>query len=210
MALTVKVIVVGELSTNCYFVIDDRSHTALVIDPGDAPEYISDILLKEKLAPVGILATHGHFDHILGAFGLQTAFNIPFYIHLADEFLVRRVQESGQHFLKRNNVDPAPVITNPLHDGDRIAVGHGGVRIMHVPGHTPGSVAIEVEGAHAVIVGDGLFADGTLGRTDTSYGDKRKLEQSIRHILQREKTDLLYPGHGVPLTIDRAKFMFGI
>lgn len=210
MALRIQVLVVGELSTNCYFLIDTASGSVLVVDPGDAPEYISDVLLKEKLNPVGVLATHGHFDHILGAFGLQVMYNIPFFIHPEDEFLVARMQESGRHFLKRKNVDPAPRITNRLHDGEKIRIGESGITVLHTPGHTPGSVAVYGQDANAVLVGDGLFADGSRGRTDTSYGDNVLLTQSIRRIVSIDDGLLLYPGHGGPIPVGRARMLFGV
>lgn len=208
--LTIQTLVVGELATNCYFITDPSTHQTLVVDPADAFEYISDVLLREKLTPVGVVATHGHFDHILGAFGLQVTYGIPFYIHGDDTFLLDRMQSSGKHFLKRNNIDPAPTITKKLEEGMMLPVGIESVTVMHTPGHTPGSVVIYIPSAKAILVGDCLFADGATGRTDTTYADKNGLKKSIDRIINGTDAAILYPGHGQPLPIDRAKVMFGV
>ncbi len=208
--LKIQTLRVGELATNCYFVTDPITHETLVVDPADAPEYISDVLERESLTPIGIVATHGHFDHILGVFGLEVMYNIPFYLHPDDLFLVRRMQESARHFLKRNNIDPAPRITNNLAEGAVIEIGKESVRILHTPGHTPGSVVIHIPAASASLVGDSLFADGSVGRTDTSYGDSKGLTHAIARIVQTPGVKMLYAGHGEPLSIDRAKVMFSV
>jgi glyoxylase-like metal-dependent hydrolase (beta-lactamase superfamily II) len=208
--LTIQTFVVGQLQTNCYLISDSVTKEALVVDPADAPEFISDVLLRESLTPVGIIATHGHFDHILGAFGLQMTYMIPFYIHPLDTFLVERMQSSAKHFLKLKAVDPAPTKLTPLTDGQIIPVGKSSVKIIHVPGHTPGSVAVLVKEKSSLLVGDALFADGSVGRTDTSYGDRDKLTRSIAKMVEQKGITMLYPGHGDMLLTDRAKVMFGV
>ncbi len=208
--LTIQSLVVGQLQTNCYLISDPVTSEVLIVDPADASEYISDVLMRQGLRPIGILATHGHFDHILGAFGLQATYSIPFYIHADDRFLVSRMESSAKHFLKRKYVDPAPKISNELHGGEELAVGHESVRILHTPGHTPGSVVVHVPATSGVLVGDALFADGSVGRTDTSYGDKSVLEISIARIVNIPDVRTLYPGHGESVTVDRAKVMFGV
>ncbi len=208
--LTIHTLVVGELQTNCYFITDAASHTTLIVDPADAPEYISDVLIREALTPIGVAATHGHFDHLLGAFGLQVTYNIPFYIHADDTFLLNRMQASGKHFLKRQNIDPAPVMTQKLTDGHALRIGKESIRILHTPGHTPGSVAFIVPSAQAALVGDALFADGSVGRTDASYASAPALRDSIERIVRCPDVRTLYPGHGNPLSVDRAAAMFGV
>lgn len=208
--LTIQTLVVGSLQTNCYLISDPISHETLVIDPADASEYISDVLSRESLTPTGLVATHGHFDHILGAFGLQVTYNIPFYLHGDDTFLIDRMQSSARHFLKRKNIDPAPTVTRRLEEGDTLAVGKEKIRVLHTPGHTPGSIVILVVSASAMLVGDALFADGSVGRTDTSYGNRQTLEHSIKKIINEKRATVLYPGHGESISVDRAKVMFGV
>jgi len=208
--LTIQVLVVGELQTNCYLVFDPKTRQTLIVDPADAPEYISDVLTRQSLTPIGILATHGHFDHIMGAFGLQVMYVIPFYIHENDMFLVDRMQSSARHFLKRNAIDPAPRKVTFLKDGETIPVRNGSVKIIHVPGHTPGSVGVAVLDASALLTGDALFSDGSVGRTDHTYSDPNALTKSITRMVGLPGITKLYPGHGEPVPIDRAKIMFGV
>lgn len=208
--LTIQTLIVGQLQTNCYIISDPLTHKALIVDPADASEYISDVLEIASLVPIGIVATHGHFDHILGAFGLQVTYGIPFHIHGDDVFLVRRMQDSARHFLKRTNIDPAPTITGQLRDGQVLKVGKESVRVLHVPGHTPGSVAIDVAPSSSILVGDAFFADGGVGRTDASYGDPEELKRSIARIINETTVATIYPGHGESLSVDRAKVMFSV
>jgi len=198
------------LQANCYILFDHTTHQALVVDPGDAPEYISDVLSRESFIPIGIVATHGHFDHLLGAFGLQETYGVPFYIHPEDAFLVSRMQSSARYFLKRTSIDPGPRVLTPVNEGALLKIGNGSIRILHVPGHTPGSIALCVPSARAILVGDTLFADGSVGRTDTQYGNQSQLQRSIERIVKEKNMKILYPGHGEPLSMDRAKVMFGV
>lgn len=209
-ALAVRTLTVGSQAANCYLICDAESHSALVVDPADAPEYISDVLTREGLHPIGLLATHGHFDHIMAAFGLQLMYDIPFYIHPDDNFLVARMRETAVHFLHRKNIDPAPVRVTPLKDKQTIVIGERTAEILHVPGHTPGSVAVHVPDAQAILVGDCLFADGSVGSTNTSYGKALMLSASIKRILDVPSVAMLYPGHGEGMSHDRAKIIFGV
>ncbi len=84
--ITVETLPVGQMAANCYLLIDQVSGEALIIDPGDDPEYIIEQIEKHKATPKIIMATHGHFDHIMGARAIQVAYNLPFYIHAAAVF----------------------------------------------------------------------------------------------------------------------------
>lgn len=201
----IQTLVVGALSTNCYLISDRETGETLVVDPGDAPEYISDVLAKQSLTPIAILATHGHFDHVMGALGVQTAFTIPFFIHRDDLFLLSRMRETATHFLRTRYADPPPVVSGELYDGQRILVGGGAVTVLHVPGHTPGSVAFLDPDSRSIIVGDTFFADGSRGRTDTSYGNPLRLSESVRMMSEIADIALAYPGHGEAFTPIRAK-----
>lgn len=167
-------LVVGQMATNCYL-IDD-----MIIDPGDDAEYIMSHI-KEK--PKMIVATHGHFDHIMAAYALQLAYNIPFYIHEDDVFLLSHMKSSAKHFLGLKEVDPPP---KPSKIKD--------LSFIHTPGHTPGSICIIADGA--LFTGDTLFADGSVGRTDFSYSNSRDLQKSVARIkaLSEHK---IYAGHNV-------------
>ena len=174
-----ETLIVGSMATNCYIV------DGIIIDPGDDAEYIMDHVKNPKM----IIATHGHFDHIMAAYALQQAYNIPFYIHSDDMFLLKTMRSRAMHFLGLKDVDPPPTPT-PIRE----------IEFIHTPGHTPGSICLKF--GDALFVGDTIFADGAVGRTDFSYSDREKLDQSIQTILSYPKNTKLYPGHGEETTVE--------
>ncbi len=133
-----------------------------------------------------IVATHGHFDHVMAAFALQRAYNIPFYIHQDDIFLLKTMRSSAVHFLGLRDVDPPPTPSPIEH-----------VSFIHTPGHTPGSICMQFD--KMLVIGDTLFADGGIGRTDFTYSDPRKFKRSINKIRSYPRGTRLLPGHGEEL-----------
>jgi len=191
---------VGQLQTNCYIVIDRQTSKALIIDPGDDADYIQRIIADERVKPVGIIATHGHFDHILAATELQLAYNIPFSINAKDEFLVKRMGESARYFTGVSS-GPPPKISSHLTPGQKITLSKTNLKVVETPGHTPGSLTLYCETEKIAFVGDLLFADGGIGRTDFSYSSHSKLERSIKKILKLPPETVLLSGHGSETTI---------
>lgn len=194
-------IVVGQLATNCYLVINRESHEAFIIDPGDDASYIIKQCELEHVIPKGIIATHGHFDHILGAFELEQIYAIPFYIHTNDEFLLRRMKESTQFFLGFVPENPSPIVTHRISRDDILYVGATKIEILETPGHTPGSICLYCKKQHIVVTGDTLFADGLSGRTDFSYSNSSDLKKSLQKIYSLGRGIQIFPGHGAQSTL---------
>jgi len=192
--LEIEKLVIGQMEVNCYICTDSESKTAVIIDPGDEAPYISDYLEKHTLRPTAILATHGHFDHIMAAFALQHMYRIPFLIHSADAFLVGQMQHSARHFLGISTTDPPPHIDKTVDENDSISIGNKRIKLIHTPGHTPGSVSFVLQ--KTLIVGDVLFRGGSIGRTDFSYSNYDDLKSSLRKILSHVSDTVIYPGHG--------------
>ena len=142
--LQIKALTVGELQTNCYLVSDPNLNEVIIVDPGDSAEYISDVLEKDLLKPTCVLATHGHFDHILAASELQLMYKIPFGVHHKDTFLVKRMSETAYYFLKRSIVEQPPNIDLALIGGEKINIGSYVLEVIETPGHTPGSICLYV------------------------------------------------------------------
>ncbi len=194
--LSIITLAVGQMAANCYIVFDRVSKQGIIIDPGDDAEYISENVLREKITLTQIIATHGHFDHIMAAYALKLAFGIPFCIHKKDEFLVSSMAQTARHFLGVTTVDPKPSIDRFLLDGETIPVGGSQILVHHTPGHTPGSITLEAKEEGILWTGDTIFAEGGIGRTDHTYSNREDLKRSISSILAYpEDTDLL-PGHG--------------
>ncbi len=199
--LTIERLTVGQMAANCYVVQEASSGALVIIDPGEDANYIAEHVLKLQGEPLAIIATHGHFDHILGARELQLTFGIPFYIHAADSFLVARMQETAAHFLGRHIVETSPVIDKTLVDKQEITLGANTLTVIETPGHTPGSICLYTKTENVVFTGDTIFADGGVGRTDFSYSEPLKLAVSLDRILSLKAETRLLPGHGEETTV---------
>lgn len=189
--MKVSVLSVGQLATNCYLV--SSGEEAVIIDPGDDSDFIINKIRDWEITPKLILATHGHFDHVLAVNELKLAFNIPFYIHKDDKLLLKRMSKTAKYF---TGFDPGPA---PIPDGflkasQIIKFGKESLKVIPTPGHTPGSVSFY--GKAIVFVGDLIFAAGGVGRTDLEGGDKHLLDKSIQKILKLPGITTIYSGHG--------------
>ncbi len=193
--MKVSKFILGQLNTNCYLLIDSLSDQCLLIDPADEPELISEEILRQNLKPVMMVATHGHYDHILAVSALQLNFDLPFAIHTADNFLVKNINKSASYWQKQKVELAPPTITNFLQDGETINCGSFELEVLHTPGHTPGAVCFVNHQQQFVLTGDTLFAQGR-GRTDFSYSLPQKMQQSVQKIKQDLEGYRAYPGHG--------------
>jgi hydroxyacylglutathione hydrolase len=190
----------GVMKENCYFILDEKENEGLVIDPGDDGQYLLAKFSEFGVTPQAIIATHGHFDHIMAVCELQLAYSIGFFIHKKDVFLVDRMEESAKHFLQVET-GPKPHIDGYIEDHDKITVGSSVGEVIPLPGHTPGGIGIWFPEEKALFTGDTLFAGGIVGRTDLSYSNKTDLAISINTILRLPEDTVLYPGHGEPSTV---------
>lgn len=195
---------VGIMAANCYLVVEKSSKKTLIIDPGDAPEYIKEVISKESLKPEVIVATHGHFDHIMGVLDLELSFKIPFLANNKDLFLIERMGESAKYFL---SIDPgpAPKPVMYLKDGQMVTVGDVGFKVIETPGHTPGSICLYHRKQNSLFTGDTLFTNGGVGRTDFSYSNHADLIASIKKLLTLADSTTILPGHGDTSTIEAEK-----
>jgi len=196
----IHTIVVGRLQTNCYVLQSDS--TALVIDPGDEPERIIRFLEDIAVKPTHIVATHTHFDHVLGVDTIRAKLKIPFLIHHDDLSMLESMQSRVQQTMGFS-VPPPPKVDQFLEDGQSIEFGQDKVKVIHTPGHSPGSISLAGQGF--VLTGDALF-NQSIGRTDLPGGD---LDTLIRSITQRlfilDDATIVYPGHGPETSIGDEK-----
>lgn len=200
--LKIQTLIVGQLQTNCYLVSDPGSHEAFIIDPGDDASYIADVILKHHVSPIAILATHGHFDHILSAFELQHTFSIPVYLNDRDAFLASRMRETAQHYLSVPVVEPPPIVDPEFQKRKFFMVGSYRFDVLETPGHTPGGVSFYCKKEQICFTGDTVFAHGAIGDWHHEYSDKQTLLASVKKILALPKRTLLYPGHGDETTVE--------
>lgn len=199
--ISIQTIEVGNLNTNCYFLIDEQDK-CLIVDPGDNADFLAEELMRQNLEPELIVATHGHYDHILAASELQAAFGIPFLVGKEDEFLVKEMKNRAQHWIGRSIIQEPPSITGYLQQDELLSFGQESLEVLASPGHTPGGVVLYSHKERMALTGDTLFADA-VGRTDLSYSSKSDLKQSLAKINSQLADFTGYPGHGPRFVISR-------
>ncbi len=200
MAIEIKGLTLGPIQTNCYIVGDTDSGQAVVIDPVDAADVILRTVQDAGWTVREILATHGHFDHIMASAALKAQTGAPFRIHQADLPLVQSMPQRVRQWLGVD-VPPAAEPDGFVQEGDAITVGAITLDVLFTPGHAPGHVSYVLRGAETVFSGDVLFR-GSVGRTDLPGADHDTLLASIRDRLLPLGDDVaVMPGHMEPTTI---------
>ena len=207
--MKIKRFIFNPFGESTYLVWDETTGDAAVVDPGMAStseqrvfdNFVADNNLKVKQ----IINTHLHLDHCWGNNYVVDRYGVRTAAHVADDFLGDRAAEQARMF-GIGGGDFQPVhIDVPLSDGDIVKIGTGELKVLHVPGHSPGSIALYDAAGGWVIVGDALFR-GAVGRTDLPGGDFATLADSIRSKLYTLPGDtIVYPGHEETTTIAREK-----
>jgi len=195
---------VGKLFTNCYIVACRETKEAIIIDPGfesvSEAEKIFKFIEENTLKPKFVVNTHGHPDHICGNGIVKGKFQTPILIHEKDAFMLGRLGKVIAKFAGFDNSSPSADAF--LKDGDIISFGKITLKVMHTPGHSPGSISLI--GQKEVFTGDTLFA-GSIGRTDIPRGSVSDIKESLRKLTCLPDDFKVYPGHGPATTIGEEK-----
>jgi hydroxyacylglutathione hydrolase len=189
---------VGELETNCYLFFDEAGRRCLIIDPGADAEKILALIAREKLLPQAVVLTHGHPDHLGAAATLCNRFGIPLWLHEADDEMLRL--QGGRDLASLFGIEPPPPAGRLLAEGDTLAVGSLELKVIHSPGHSPGSILLLGQGL--LFSGDTLF-QGDVGRTDLPGGDEEELRRSLDRIREFPPSTVVLPGHGPGSVLER-------
>ena len=181
-------LVLGPLETNCYLVSDEKSGLCAVIDPATRSAKILETVQAHGWRVGCILLTHAHIDHTGALKSLHAALpDVPIYVHALDA--------DNNTNMSNGNL----VYTDTYADGGIVSCGGLTFRVLHTPGHTPGSVCLQCEGA--LFTGDTLFA-GSYGRTDFIGGDEAAMRRSLARLGRLEGDCTVLPGHGEDSTLD--------
>jgi glyoxylase-like metal-dependent hydrolase (beta-lactamase superfamily II) len=200
-----ETLILGDLETNCYLVWDDETKNGVVVDPSDDGVAISEEIQNKKINLIGILLTHGHFDHTMGVLDLKLIYNVPIYIHNKDIFLLNRQDESAKYFLKRKIETPNIIkIDKDLEKIKEIKIGEEKLEVILTPGHTPGSVCFYNKKNNLLFSGDTLFF-GCRGRTDFKYGSTKNIFASLKKLVKLPEETEVLSGHGEMTTIGTEK-----
>ncbi|TXF77400.1 MBL fold metallo-hydrolase [Chryseobacterium sp.] len=200
--LHLKSFAFNPFSENTYVIFNDQKN-AFLLDPGNFSEAETAVLEKfiseNQLTVKYILLTHAHIDHVLGLQWAFDTFKVPVLMHEEDKEILDRNPMSAQQF--GFFFKPFEGEIEYLKEGDALKLDEDKFRILHVPGHSPGSIAFYSESQKFVISGDVLF-EGSIGRTDLYKGNHEQLIDSIKtklFILDAETK--VYNGHGNPTTV---------
>jgi hydroxyacylglutathione hydrolase len=192
----IHTLVVGQLQTNCYIIQSQAE--AIIVDPGAEPERIVRFTKDIGVTPHRIIATHSHFDHVLGVDKVRSSLKIPFQIHKDDLPILESMQARVRQFMGFD-VPPPPKVDSFLQDRDVVRIGTEKIQVIHTPGHSPGSISLQ--GDSYVLTGDALF-NQSIGRTDLPGGDLETLLNSIRkRLFALDDETVVYPGHGPETSI---------
>ncbi|MDE6043521.1 MAG: MBL fold metallo-hydrolase [Muribaculaceae bacterium] len=195
----------GVFAENTYFYIDDHTKSGFLIDPGAQAGVIYDAVVRNGWTIEKILLTHGHFDHMGAAEVLRERLVAPIYIYPEDAPYLTDPRLN----LSENSGDP---ITVPhyeeLYDGEIIRLKANSrfyLKVIHTPGHTPGSVTYYAPEDDAAFVGDLLYQHGP-GLTHFPGGNRKLLEESIiNKIFTLPNNTVLLSGHSSPITVAQEK-----
>lgn len=200
--ITVKRFVFNELEVNG-FLLYDETRECIIVDPGCNTETerraLTDFISGEQLKPVFIVNTHGHFDHIFGNAWMKDTYGCPLLVHKNDMPLLEHADKYAGIFGFGINNSPLP--DRFLIPGEALCFGSSKMDVLHVPGHSPGSIVMYAASDNFLICGDVLF-QGSIGRTDLPGGDHNLLIRGIRDKLMTLPRDtVVWPGHGPKTTI---------
>lgn len=184
--LKIHTLVLGLYQVNCYIVHNEESDRCVVIDPGYEPKKIAAFLAEKGLTLEAILLTHGHFDHVGGVKEIAAETGCKVYLCEADLSMPPMMTAGKLYY------------TDTYQDGDALSLSGLSIRVLHTPGHTPGSVCLVVE--NSIFSGDTLF-QRSCGRTDLPGGDWDTICASLKRLGAMDGNYFVHPGHGGATTL---------
>jgi glyoxylase-like metal-dependent hydrolase (beta-lactamase superfamily II) len=188
---------VGPFGMNAYILWCGQTLSGIIVDPGDEVELILQTVAALKVNPERIILTHAHIDHVWHAKAVQEHLQLPLFMHRDDLPMLERLPYQAQMF--GLPAPDLPHVDGYLAEGDDVKFGQVTMKVLHAPGHAPGSIILY--GEDTAVVGDVLF-QGSIGRTDLPFGSYETLMRSIREKLMTLPDHVrVLPGHGDETTI---------
>lgn len=201
MSFKVRIFPAGSIQTNAFLISNTDLGQAVLIDaPNDVVDFVDPALAEDGCQLVGLLVTHGHYDHI-GDVAKIAKRGVPLYGHRADQAMFENPESMRSYAYPPDLELLAFDIDYWVEDGTKLTLLGEECEVRHVPGHCPGNVLFYFPKLKAAFVGDALFA-GSIGRTDLPGGSFSILEKSIRERIYTLPTDtIVLPGHGPNTTV---------
>jgi len=195
--LLVLPLTVGPNETNCYLVAAESGGDCLVIDPGAEADKIVKAAAVERLQIKTIILTHAHYDHMGAVADLQKLTKAQLCLHKEELPILKDPIKNLSTYIGTEAVSLKTSCL--LSDGQTVQVGSVAYKIIHTPGHTPGSISVLAN--TALFCGDLIFQN-SVGRTDLPGGNSDLLHHSIHEKIMTLDDDItVYPGHGPATTI---------
>lgn len=202
--LNVKTFICNLLSENTY-VVSDETLECVIIDCGAYYEEeraaIKQYIGDNKLKPVHLLATHGHFDHNYGIDTIYDTYGLKVEISKEDDYLISDLPKQFKSIVGVELRRKFPPVGRYFVKGETIRFGTHELKVLETPGHTPGGVIFYCEEEHIAFSGDTLFRM-SVGRTDFEGGSYGSLMDSLKNVVAKLPADTtVYSGHGPATTI---------
>jgi glyoxylase-like metal-dependent hydrolase (beta-lactamase superfamily II) len=194
--MVIQTLSVGPMGANCYILECEDTRAAMVIDPGSEAARILNVISNHDLRVRFIVNTHAHVDHIAANSDLKEKTSASLCIHSADADILLDSQRNLSFFAGIPVSSPVP--DRLLEDGDILEAGTLHLKVMHTPGHSPGSICLS--GDKCIFTGDLLFAGG-IGRYDFPGSSYTTLMSSLQKVMTLDDEFVVYPGHGPATTI---------
>ena len=176
----------GAYQTNCYMVWADTADTCVVIDPGFEPDTVLLEAKRQGKTIEAILLTHGHFDHVGAVRDIAAETDCKVYLCENDLAMPTQLTAGPLYY------------TDLYGEGDVLKLAGLSIKVLHTPGHTPGSVCLQCE--DCIFSGDTLFW-GSCGRTDLPGGSWSTIQKSLKRLAGLSGDFKVYPGHGDSTTL---------
>lgn len=204
--IQVKTYAFNPFQENTYLIYDETKKCT-IFDPGcyfsEEQKELTDFIANNGLQPEYIVHSHGHVDHILGSNFLREHYNIQVIMHKDDLEILRRSKDLGE--MIGITIEPPRDPEIFIQEGEKITFGNTSFDVLHLPGHSPGSIGLYNEQEHMLFAGDVLFRRG-IGRSDLMGGDHNTLVSNIKNkLLPLDGDTTVYPGHGETTTINEEK-----
>lgn len=189
---------VGALEANC--ILWEAEDEAVVVDPGAEPDRLEGLVKERGVKVKAVLLTHGHYDHAGAVAEVATVWRCPVHLHEADHALYRMQEAVIREYSGGKAWDALRPYEEEMVFGRALRV-----KVHHTPGHSPGSVCLELAGPGKVLLtGDTLFR-GSVGRTDLPGGEDGRMRESLAFLVSRFGEYRLIPGHGPETTMEEER-----
>ena len=197
-----KIFTFNPVQENAYLLYNEHNE-CIIIDPGcyydQEKEELKSFINLNKLQPKILLNTHCHLDHVFGNKFIAEEYNLTLKTHPLEKPILEMAPASGLMFnLPFDNYQGEVTY---LEEEDTVTLGEDELAVIHVPGHSPGSICFYCAQQHFIIGGDVLFLN-SIGRTDLPYGNHEDLVRNIKEKLFKLPADItVHPGHGPVTTL---------